>query len=493
MLLTRILFLLHLGLILATSMAHADSSDPWATLKGSPTGERVIAYLTAFNSGEPAQMRTFLESNLSADGKATRSIEVRLERYQDMLQQIKSITLERVASVGDKSVVIYATNGQSEWMQLNFEFEPAAPHYLAGIGIELMEEPPGNEITTPLSQAEALAAITRLVDSLSDSGLFSGNVLIAKNDQPILTKSVGLADIGLAVPNRTETKFNLGSINKIFTKTAIAQLLQSEKVRLDAPIGTYLVDYPNQEAAAKVTVGQLIEMTSGIGDFFGPEFAAASKENFRTNSDFIPLFANKPLLFEPGTDRRYSNGGYILLGAIIEAVTGQTYYQYVKEHIFQPAGMENSDSYSLDDIVPNLARGYTFRDERGEETGKRHSNIYTLPARGSAAGGGYSTVGDLLRFTTALRTGKLLDGRHTVWMYDGDLSAHEPVDLAAAVRQSGLGIAGGSPGVNAAVETDNSSGYAIIVLSNYDPPSAEQLAGQIRRIIKRIKPYDNYR
>lgn len=487
MLLTRILVLLHLGLILATSMAYADKSDPSATLKGSLTGERVITYLAAFNSGDSARMRNFLEFNLSADGKATRPIEVRLERYHDMLQQIKTITLRRVASVGDEAVVIYATNGQSEWMQLNFEFEPAAPHYLAGIGIELMEEPPGDETTTPLTQAEALAAITHLADSLSDGDLFSGNVLIALNDQPILTKSVGLADIGLGVPNKPETKFNLGSINKIFTKTAIAQLLQSEKVRLDVPIGTYLIDYPNKEAATKVTVRQLIEMSSGIGDFFGPEFAAASKENFRSNADFIPLFANKPLLFEPGTDRRYSNGGYILLGAIIEAVTGQTYYQYVKEHIFEPAGMENSDSYAVDDIVPNLARGYTHRDERGEENGKRRSNIYTLPARGSAAGGGYSTAGDLLRFTTALRTGKLLDGRHTVWMYDGDLPDQGPVDLAAAVRHGGLGIAGGSPGVNAAVETDNGSGYAAIILSNYDPPSAEQLAGQIRRIIKRIK------
>lgn len=484
----RILSVLLLVTMLFTSPSYADQPDPAAALKGTTTGERVIAYLAAFNSGDPAMMRAFMESNLSADGKATRPVEVRVERYQGMLQQIKSITLQRVVSVADEAVVLYATNGQAEWMQLNFEFEPAAPHYMAGLGIELMEEPPGNEVTTPLTQTEALAAISHLVDSLSDSDLFSGNVLIAHNDQPILTKSVGLADIGLAAPNKAETKFNLGSINKIFTKTAIAQLLQSNKVRLDAPIGTYLIDYPNKDVSAKVTVRQLIEMTSGIDDFFGPEFNAASKETFRSNADFIPLFADKPLLFEPGTDRRYSNGGYILLGAIVEAVTGQTYYQYVREHIFRSSGMENSESYSLDEIVPNLARGYTYRDGRGEETGQRRSNIYTLPARGSAAGGGYSTAGDLLRFTSALRTGKLLDGRHTVWMFSGDLPDQEPADLAAAIRHGGLGIAGGSPGVNAAVETDNSSGYTAIILSNYDPPSAENLAGQIRRIIKRVRP-----
>ncbi|MBV9958676.1 MAG: beta-lactamase family protein, partial [Acidobacteria bacterium] len=241
------------------------------------------------------------------------------------------------------------------------------------------------------------------------------------------------------------------------------------KLAYDDPMAKYLDDYPNREAAAKVTLRHLLSMTSGIGDFFGDKFDATPKDRLRTLKDFVPLFSGEPLQFEPGTKQQYSNGGYVLLGAIIEKVSGQSYYDYVREHIFKPAGMENTDCFEADVPVQNLASGYTRRGKAGDA---RRNNIYTRPARGSSAGGGYSTAEDLLRFAVAIQSGKL---RKANFGKSGQDASGD------------LGIAGGAPGINALLEADTSNGYTVIVMSNYDPPTATSVGKQIRQWLTRIK------
>ncbi len=476
------------GILVSMAAADLRAGDPEAALRASGSGKRALEYIEAFNSGDTVRMAAFFDANLSVDGKARRPIAERLGRFRQMQAEIARMDLRQVEQVSDTLVVLYVTNPRDQWLQLDFVFEQSTPHYLAGIGIELLEEPPSAVDRTPLTKAQMISQIDHLIDSLAALDRFSGSVIVDLGGEEVVRKAVGYADIGLKAPNQIDTKYNLGSINKIFTKTAIAQLLQSEKIRLDAPIGQYLIDYPNRDAATKVTVKHLLEMTGGIGDFFGEAFDKSPKDSFRDNGSFISLFANLTLEFEPGSDRRYSNGGYILLGAIIEAVTGQTYYQYVHNNICVPAGMTNTGSYEADAIVPNLAQGYTTMNDRGEETGQRRSNIYSRPARGSAAGGGYSTAEDMLKFVRALRGGKLLSGRHTAFMFTNELPESEPSDLATAIKQGGLGIAGGAPGINAAVEANNGRDYVIAVLGNYDPPSAENLARKIRLLVDRVAP-----
>ena len=184
----------------------------------------------------------------------------------------------------------------------------------------------------------------------------------------------------------------------------MGQLIAAGKISPDDKLGKFLPDYPNREAAEKVTVAHLLAMRSGIGDFFGPKFDAAPKGQFRKNVDFIPLFAGEPLAFEPGTKNQYSNGGYVLLGAIIEKVTGVSYYDYVRENIFKPAGMKDTDSFEADKMPVNAANGFTSKNPGG----KRINNVDTRPAKGSSAGGGYSTVSDLLKFSLAIQSRKLL-------------------------------------------------------------------------------------
>ncbi len=323
-----------------------------------------------------------------------------------------------------------------------------------------------------ISDAELKAKLESALQQTTAKDEFSGVVLVARNGEPVFAKAYGMASKEYEVANNLDTKFNLGSIDKIFTKIAIGQLIADGKIAsIDDKLGKYLPDYPNQDAAEKVTLRQIVNMRSGIGDFFGPKFMESAKDKYRTIADYLPLFAGERLAFEPGSKRQYSNGGYIVLGAVIEKVSGMSYYDYVRQHIFKPLGMNDTDFYEADVPTLNLASGYTLAT--APDGGSRRNNFYTRPERGSSAGGGYSTARDLLRFSLALASGKIQNPAFDLSPASGNQFRSPP----------GIAVAGGAPGINADLETGLPGGYDLIVLSNYDPPSAESCAKQIRGIL----------
>ncbi|MEA2601741.1 MAG: hypothetical protein QOF89_2733 [Acidobacteriota bacterium] len=317
----------------------------------------------------------------------------------------------------------------------------------------------GQEAKKKMTEAEVVAALGKEMATKAAADEFSGVVLLAKDGKTIFRQAYGFADLGLKVPNNPETKFNLGSINKVFTRLSIEQLALAGKLSLDDTIGKWLPDYPNKDAAAKVTIRQMVDFKSGLGDIFTEEFERGAKDRLLKPRDLFVLFADKPLLFEPGSKRQYSNAGYVVLGAIVEAASGQDYYEYVREHIYKPAGMTSTDSWELDVPVPNRAVGYTKESPRGPASGGgRRNNLFSTFFKGSPAGGGYSTVDDMLRFDQALRAGTLFtDGR----------------------KIAGIGAAGGTGGCNALLEQMD-QGYTLVVLSNYDPPAAENVGKAVR-------------
>ena len=195
-------------------------------------------------------------------------------------------------------------------------------------------------------------------------------------------------------------------------------------------------------------------------------------------------------MFESGTSRRYSNGGYMVLGAIVEAVSGQTYDEYVQWNIFDPAGMTAAGSFAMNEPVPNLAKGYT-RQTPGDSEGDDHGhepdpgapwreNSFMIPFTGTPAGGGYSTAADLLRFRHALVGNKLLDARYTAWVVTDQLPTKAPPRSGF-----GIGVAGGGPGVNAELEIGDE--FTIIVLANLDPPSASEVARHLRDLLDTLE------
>jgi CubicO group peptidase (beta-lactamase class C family)/predicted aspartyl protease len=323
--------------------------------------------------------------------------------------------------------------------------------------------------TTLIAAEPTIDQITAAVDKAAAEDKFSGVVLVAKDGTPLLSRAWGMADPAKGIANRTDTKFNLGSINKIFTHVAIGQLAAAGKLSLSDTIAKHLPDLP-VPSADKITIEQLLQHRSGLGDIFGPKFMD-SHASIRKLSDYVPLFAGAPLQFEPGADQKYSNAGFVVLGLIIEKVSGQSYYDYIRDHITKPAGMTDTASYAVDDDIPNRAMGLTKRGPDGPLP-TRQSNINTLPARGSSAGGGYSTAVDLLRFSQALLADKLLPKKWTDWMFTGKFDA---------TGHRNIGVAGGSPGVNAVLEIEPP--YTVIVMSNFDPPAAMEVGAEARKIL----------
>jgi D-alanyl-D-alanine carboxypeptidase len=316
-----------------------------------------------------------------------------------------------------------------------------------------------------------IASIDRFIRDRAAADSFSGAVLIALNGVPILRAGYGLADRDKRAPVTPATKFNLGSIDKLITRVAVWQLVAAGKLRLDVPVGRYLPDYPNATVRERVTARQLYTMTSGVGDFFNEAYRQRHA-SIRTVDDYLTLFVNDSLQFEPGTARLYSNGGYIILGKLIERLTGQSYYDYVRSAITGPLGMDDTRHYYIDERVPNRAVGYTTM------RGPLGPNTASLAGRGSPAGGGYSTVDDFLKLDAALRSGILIPGAFA----DSIL----PAGFRAGTGDP-LVYGGGGPGTNTQYASF-ADGYTIVVFANADPPSATVVAREIAKALGKSLP-----
>ena len=454
-----------MGCLLANLVWAAPRVDFTAT----PTGKRVVGYFHAFNSNDDAAIRAYISENYADSALAQRSVEDRLGTYRQLQRDMGTLELLQVLeATADRTTVLAHAQG-NRGFQLTFLTKPRPPHKLLGIQVAPAEDAQALQDRSPLTEAAALDSATAYLERQAAADAFAGAVLIARSGQPLLRHAYGLADREHAVPNTPETRFNIGSINKTFTQLAIHGLVAAGKLALTDRVGKVLPDYPNATVREQVTVEQLLTHRAGVPDYFGEEFVNTPKDRLRTLADYLPLFASKPLLFAPGSEERYSNGGYIVLGRIIEQLSGKSYDACVRETIYDVAGMTQSGAFMADEIVPNRAVGYTHRWHwEREDDPELRSNVLVSPARGSSAGGGYSTVDDLLKFVTALEGGR----------FPGGLPGALP---------GALGIAGGAPGLNAAVESGIPGGYTVIVLANLDPPAAEQAARQIRQWLARVK------
>jgi D-alanyl-D-alanine carboxypeptidase len=314
---------------------------------------------------------------------------------------------------------------------------------------------------------------------------FSGVVLVARNGKPVYQGAFGLANRESKTPNALDTRFRFGSMGKMFTAVAVLQLVQAGKISLDAPLGKYLVDYPNKDVAA-VTIEQLLTHTGGTGNIFSPEYFDRRLAT-RTHQDYLDLFGARGVAFVPGSRWDYSNYGMVLSGRLIEVVSGQSYYDYTRTHIFEPLGMADTGNDPEDSGVSRLSTGYTHMGPRPGPPGPIRPNTDTLPYRGTAAGGGYSTAGDLLRFMNGLNAHRLLDAPHTEMLLKARMPTARPGNeqaLGFSVRtypdgKVSVGHGGGAPGMNGELLYFPNTACLVVVLSNLDPPSATELADLI--------------
>jgi CubicO group peptidase (beta-lactamase class C family) len=365
---------------------------------------------------------------------------------------------------------------------------------LAGAALSLIVTLSGFAESVPSeSPARAETSIAKELDSYLGSlvaeNKLSGAVLVAKDGVTVASKAAGIANKGTGAPITLDTRFNLGSMNKMFTAVAVAQLAQAGRLSFDDPISKHLPDYPNKEVANKVTIHHLLTHTSGMGLYWNDKFWA-QREKLLTVAAHLPLFANDPLAFPPGEKFQYSNSGYMVLGAIIEKVSGQDYYSYVQEHVYQPAGMAETGFYEPGKEIPNLAIGYTGMSPDGKPLEEARDNTNTREVRGGPAGGGYSTVGDLVKFHVALRSYKLLNEEYTKLVTTGKVDAGGMIGRYAYGFGDKIfggkhivGHNGGSGGISANFEMYPELGYTSVVLMNADPPAMMPVIMGIRQRI----------
>jgi D-alanyl-D-alanine carboxypeptidase len=326
-------------------------------------------------------------------------------------------------------------------------------------------------------------------DSLAAENKLSGVVLVAKDGVTIASKAAGVANKATNAPIDLNTKFNLGSMNKMFTAVAVAQLAQAGKLSFTDTVGQHLPDYPNKDVANKVTIHHLLTHTSGMGMYWGEKFKE-QREKLLTVAAHLPLFASEPLAFPPGEKFQYSNAGYMLLGAIIEKVSGLDYHSYVQQHIYKPAGMNDTGFYDSSREIANLAVGYTKMSPDGQPQDEIRDNTSIREVRGGPAGGGFSSAPDLVKFQQALFSYKLLDKANTEVVTTGKVDGPRGMgkygygfgDYNLGGKHS-VGHNGGFPGIAADFQMFPESGYTAVALMNTDPPALMPIAKAIRERI----------
>lgn len=260
--------------------------------------------------------------------------------------------------------------------------------------------------------------LEKLLQEKAGTGSFSGVVAVRRHGRSLFCNAYGYADRGWRIKNRPETRFRLASISKLFTAVASLQLVDQGLLALDTPVAATL-GLESTQISSAVTVEHLLTMTAGIADWFeeGEDWAEAwatlCREHplylFRQNADYLPLFVNTPPLAAAGEFHRYNNASYILLGLLIEKVSGTPYFDRIRQELFAPARMEGCDFLALDEIHENVAEGYVPVTNTEEEVVGWKRNIYAVTPVPAADGGATAPAADLFRFLDALRAGELLE------------------------------------------------------------------------------------
>ena len=459
------------ALFLALTLITISVAAQTPALPDTPAAKQFAAWLEAFNSGDRATMLAFQQKNNPSRAD-------RIDSTMGFRAQTGGFEFKKAGeSTATKFTGIVKERNSDQFAQFTIEVEATEPHKIVDLNLGAIPTPT-EFAPARMSQPDALAALRAQMEKSTAEDKFAGAAMVVKDGKPVFSAAYGLADREKKTPDKVSTQFRIGSMNKMFTATATLQLVQAGKLQLTDTIGKILTDYPNADVASKVTIHHLLTHTGGTGDIFGPEFETHRRE-LKTLQDYVKLYGKRGLEFEPGSKWEYSNYGFLLLGVIVEKVSGQSYYDYVAEHIFKPAGMTATASLSEDEVVPSRSIGYTKFD--GSADWK--PNTDTLPYRGTSAGGGYSTVEDLTRFAAALQGHKLLDAKHTELLTTGKVETPRGGDKyaygffdhkVAGVRCFGHG--GGAPGMNGELEICPELGYVIAVLANLDPPAAQRMA-----------------
>jgi D-alanyl-D-alanine carboxypeptidase len=445
-----------LSVISAAQTAHTETA----------AARRLTEWLAAYNGTSWDSYREFLRENF---------VSPPVGGFQDIA--LRDLTggfdLKKIEEeTPTKATALVAERNSDGFARLTVEVEAVEPYRILKLEAPRVERPA--EFAPPhLNDDQLIAALRKKLQERTASDRFAGAVIVAKDGKTVFAQAYGLADRERHIPNTLNTRFSIASMNKMITAVAIMQLVQAGKLGLDDRLGKYLTDYPNKELAEKATIGELLTNTGGTGDIWGPAFDEHRME-LNALQDYVNLYGSRVLRFEPGSRWEYSNYGFILLGLVIEKVSGKSYYDYVREQIYEPAGMASTGSGPEDQTIRGRSVPYTNMGTRTWHP------VTETPIKGTSAGGGYSTVGDVLKFANALQGNKLLNADYTKLLTTGEVSTPFGFDAYGFGVQifngnQCFGHNGAGPGVNGDLEICRDANFTVVALTNIDPPAAEQV------------------
>ncbi|WP_422080258.1 serine hydrolase domain-containing protein [Ulvibacterium sp.] len=443
--------------------------------------------ISTINSNDSDTIKEFIETNFAEDFQNMAPMEAHQGHFLNYYRRTGGVSFHSIRTYDPKNeqetILILKDNNYGSWQKIRFSFVDEEGLLLKGIGFSPAETPT-DILESNISPEELIEETKKAVEKLSQLDLFSGAILVAQGNDILYADAKGEASKRFHIKNNLDTKFNLGSMNKMFTSVAILQLVEKGLIGLKDPINQYVDEtWLPSGITSKITIHHLLSHTSGLGSYFNETFWNSSRALYRSIDDFKPLVQGDSLAFEPGERFGYSNTGMLLLGVIIQKVTQQDYFKYVAHNLFEPAGMLHTDAYEMDQPVENLAMGY----ERSENSYGWTNNLYKHVIKGGPAGGGFSTVGDFHRFAMALVNEKLVSKASLDLLWTDYSNAGYGYGFTIRQSPSGqvVGHSGGFPGLNSNLDIFLDQGYVVVVLSNYDG-AASPLAKKVSHLIDRL-------
>ncbi|MBF9129569.1 beta-lactamase family protein [Plantactinospora sp. S1510] len=362
----------------------------------------------------------------------------------------------------------------------------------------------GSTGTTPARDMPIPAALRpggefdRYLSQLAAEDRFSGTVLVTRDGRPVLSRSFGYADKRKGIRNRADTIYCLASVTKLFTAIAVAQLAQRGSLTLLDPIGKHSSGFA-AEVADRVTIHHLLTHTSGLGDFMRDPGYFEEVVTWTTPEQMMDgtlrYVRTESLAFAPGAGSTYSNSGYHVLGCIIQKVSGQSYYDYIREHVFRPAGMTDSDFTTLPQWKSGSRYAHPYpTDQSGTRNDALDGKAYVYI--GNPAGNAFATAADLVRFARALNGGTLLNAVYREIFLTPKLPRLPRPDLPAVTPFASyapdnflingrlvVGRGGAAPGVTTGVDWYPGTGWTAVNLSNYDRSPNADVNQRLRQIL----------
>jgi CubicO group peptidase (beta-lactamase class C family) len=459
------------GLMFGLCLAQARATEtPEAVQPPSPVRTQLDRFIAAYNTGDRETMTEYMRANGSVHMQQEAPILQALDWYNDM-GRFEPIEVTESGALALTSVV--RTLDSDQMLGVTLQVEPEPPHRIVTLWLVVGDVP---ERYRPPRMTDVAAADAWLAATgrLAAGGKFSGAIYFARGGKVMARAAFGFADRDRRISNTIETRFRTASVTKMFTAVAVLRLVQDRKISLDDPLGKWVSELAG-EPLGLGTVHQYLTHTAGAGDLFDARYLGHQRE-LRTHDDYLRVFGKDLLKMPPGQEFSYSSLGYMLLGSLIERVTGKSYGEAVRKAVFAPARMTRTGTEPEDVPVEGRAIGY----DRPPGSRDLVSAMDHIDYRPFAASGAYTTVEDLARFFAALRSHKLLNAKYTGLMLtpiaqgEGATLYGYGMKIRGRSAEHWIGHDGVDHGMNAEAWFSPETDRVIVILANLDVPAAAQ-------------------